>query len=215
MKIKIFSSVVPLIFTITGYLLGGSFVVYLFYKLNTFEEKVMFLVMVSTYILWSAWEVRITLSELKKEDEKKDKSTLELAGIIKNFMLVGALAASSSIHAVSWCVGYGLICLGIILRAASIKAIGSAYSHRIRELVGKPITTGPYKIIRHPSYMGTLIIHTGLVVVLFNTFSLIGLILWYLNAIYRIRVEEKQLFKNKYYAGYAKSTVYRLIPVIW
>ncbi|MFD3259564.1 isoprenylcysteine carboxylmethyltransferase family protein [Paenibacillus lentus] len=215
MKRKNISSAVPLIFTIIGYLLGGSFAIYRFIMLESYLEKILLFILVFAYVMWSIWEVKITLTELHLESAENDKKTLELAGLIKNFMLVGALAGTSKILVTAWAAGICIIGLGLLFRVMAIKAIGPAYSHRIRELVDKPVTTGPYKIIRHPSYMGTLLIHTGLVVILFNPFSLAGLILWYANAIYRILVEEGQLIKNQYYLKYAQETKNRLIPFLW
>lgn len=215
MRNKGISSAVPLLFTIIGYSLNGSFSIYRFVKLETLMEKALFFIMFVTYIIWSVWEIRITLGELKLEKAEKDSHTLEFAGIIKNFMLVSALAGTTTIYITSWSVGMCIMVVGILLRVSAIRSIGSSYSHRVRELVGKPVTTGPYKMIRHPSYMGTLLIHAGLVIILFNIFSLIGLVLWYVNAIYRIGVEEKQLFKNQYYGEYAKSTRYKLLPFVW
>ncbi len=214
-KMKNISSAVPLIFTIIGYSLNGSFVIYRFVKLENYFLKALFLIMVVEYIIWSIWEIKITLSELKLESAQKDSFTLELAGIIKNYMLVGALVGTATIHFYAWSIGISIMSAGILLRVAAVKAIGPSYSHRIREIKGRPVTTGPYKIIRHPSYMGTLLIHTGLVTILFNPFSLTGLILWYCNAIYRIMVEEKQLCKNTYYVEYTENTEHRLIPWIW
>lgn len=215
MKRNSLSAAVPLMFTVIGYLLNGSLVIYKLFQLESDWEKVLFFVMVAVYISWSVWEVRISLAEAKMDNVRKDKLTLELAGVIKNFMLVGALAATSTIHVSNWMAGMGIMFVGLVLRVAAIQAIGPSYTHGIRELVGEPATTGPYRYIRHPSYMGTLIIHTGLVLILFNWFSFIGLILWYVNAIFRIHVEEQQLFRNPSYAKYAEETSYRLIPLAW
>jgi protein-S-isoprenylcysteine O-methyltransferase Ste14 len=78
------------------------------------------------------------------------------------------------------------------------------------------ISTGPYRVVRHPMYAGALLM-------LFFTplalGSFLGLLFFFpliLVIVFRIVEEEKFLTKNlSGYREYTKKTHYRLIPFIW
>jgi len=78
------------------------------------------------------------------------------------------------------------------------------------------ISTGPYRVVRHPMYAGALLM-------LFFTplalDSFLGLLFFFpilLIIVFRIVEEEKFLTKNlSGYREYTKKTHYRLIPFIW
>jgi len=78
------------------------------------------------------------------------------------------------------------------------------------------ISTGPYRVVRHPMYAGALLM-------LFFTplalDSFLGLLFFFpilLIIVFRIVEEEKFLTKNlSGYQEYTKKTHYRLIPFIW
>ncbi|KAH8550877.1 hypothetical protein BGW37DRAFT_61630 [Umbelopsis sp. PMI_123] len=78
-------------------------------------------------------------------------------------------------------------------------------------------TDGPYKVIRHPGYLGTLLIWTGFGLAATNWFVLIfvaGLVTYAL--IRRIQVEEEVLFERfgVDYQAYADETA-RLFPFVY
>jgi protein-S-isoprenylcysteine O-methyltransferase Ste14 len=80
----------------------------------------------------------------------------------------------------------------------------------------KVITTGPYSIVRHPMYLGALIMLFGTPLALGSWWGLIVLILYVFALVTRIRDEEKFLSKNlPGYDEYCKKVRYRLIPLLW
>jgi protein-S-isoprenylcysteine O-methyltransferase Ste14 len=79
------------------------------------------------------------------------------------------------------------------------------------------ITTGPYRVIRHPSYAGILLAVIGLGLLIGNWLSLVSLTIAIGGGlVFRIRVEERALLRNlgDDYRNYA-ATHKRLIPFIW
>ncbi|KAF9258157.1 hypothetical protein L218DRAFT_877753, partial [Marasmius fiardii PR-910] len=51
--------------------------------------------------------------------------------------------------------------VGGFLRISCFKALGKAFTWRITESSPKLVTTGPYSIVRHPSYLAMELMSTG------------------------------------------------------
>lgn len=132
-------------------------------------------------------------------------------------MHVAPLATIHPAGAAAW-TGLGVLWSGIALRVWSIRTLGRYFTYTVQIGKDQPvITTGPYRIIRHPSYTGLLLVVIGLGLLIGNWLSLVGLTAVVMCALaYRIKVEERALLKNlgEHYRSYA-ATHRRLIPVIW
>lgn len=78
------------------------------------------------------------------------------------------------------------------------------------------VSTGVYGFVRHPMYLGGVLLFIGVPMLLGSVYGLIiGLIMIFLLA-GRIIGEEKMLFNElEGYADYKKKVKYRLIPFIW
>jgi len=75
------------------------------------------------------------------------------------------------------------------------------------------VTGGPYRLVRHPIYLGEIIAGFGLVVTLLSWFSLAVLISFIAAQLYRTYIEEGVLVKAiPGYAAYRLKTPHRLIP---
>jgi protein-S-isoprenylcysteine O-methyltransferase Ste14 len=115
-------------------------------------------------------------------------------------------------------IGSIFVLIGLIIRVTSILKLKQQFTYTVTEIENHElIDTGLYKIIRHPGYLGQLIVFLGTSVCLSNWLSILLMIIpvlsGYLN---RINVEEKFMVKQmgQKYLDYRKRTK-RLIPGIY
>lgn len=115
-------------------------------------------------------------------------------------------------------IGLLITIVGLVLRWIAILQLGSAftvdvaikYEHKLK-------TNGLYNTIRHPSYLGLLLIVIGISFALNSCMSVLVMTLPIFAVIlYRIKVEETILLNEfgKEYANYIKKT-YRIIPGLY
>ena len=78
------------------------------------------------------------------------------------------------------------------------------------------ITTGPYSIVRHPMYLGMVVMSLFMPLALGSYWAIIPMLLIIPITIFRIKAEEEVLLRGlKGYKDYCLKTRYRLIPLIW
>ena len=136
------------------------------------------------------------------------------AGILASYRAPGA---AIEMRAVFW-VGCALFGLGLALRWYSILYLGRFFTVNVAIHSGhEVIDTGPYRLIRHPSYAGALLAFLGLALCLANWWSLALImvpILWVFGR--RMSIEESAL-SNALGAPYTSymSRTKRLAPFIY
>jgi protein-S-isoprenylcysteine O-methyltransferase Ste14 len=115
-------------------------------------------------------------------------------------------------------IGSILALTGLIIRVSSKLTLWQQFTYTVTKIEDHElIVTGLYKRIRHPGYLGQLIIFLGISTCLSNWISILLMIipvfLGYLN---RINVEEKFMVKQmgQKYLDY-KTRTKRLIPRIY
>ena len=115
-------------------------------------------------------------------------------------------------------IGSILIIIGLIIRVTSIVTLKQQFTYTVTKIENHElIEKGLYKSIRHPGYLGQLIIFTGISTLLSNWLSIVLMIIpVLLGYIYRIRVEEKFMIEQmgEKYLDY-KNRTKRLIPMIY
>jgi protein-S-isoprenylcysteine O-methyltransferase Ste14 len=80
----------------------------------------------------------------------------------------------------------------------------------------KVITTGPYKIVRHPMYLAVIVLYICHCLALGSLYSLIPCTGLIITIIFRIYYEDKKLHEElEGYKEYAEKTRFKLIPGIW
>jgi protein-S-isoprenylcysteine O-methyltransferase Ste14 len=114
---------------------------------------------------------------------------------------------------------------GFLLHVAGTVPIASASVHnpfmelavRIQQDRGQvPVQTGPYRFVRHPMYVGLLLMFAGWPLVVGSLWSYLPLGALALAYIVRTALEDRTLRQRlPGYQDYCQLTRYRLLPGIW
>lgn len=176
-------------------------------------------------ILWAVSEGFLGWRTYSRQSRGADKGSLPL--MIGLSSLASALALvfwGAGVGRISWSVphvpaiGLGLMVLGIAVRWWAILTLRGQFTINVAALQEhRLVTAGPYRVLRHPSYTGTLLVVFGLGLALENSISFACLFVGPLLALlYRIRVEEAMLadlFGDEY-TRYQRRT-WRLLPLVF
>ncbi|HVP18507.1 MAG TPA: isoprenylcysteine carboxylmethyltransferase family protein [Spirochaetia bacterium] len=141
-----------------------------------------------------------------------------LAVVLKVAPATGALGKVMILSPSIGYIGCALIAFGLVFRWVAVATLGEFFTvdgafmpdHRI-------IDKGLYGVVRHPSYLGALLMDVGFGLALENWLSLVVMLLFPAMAqLYRISVEEKALLGHfgSAYRDYMRRTK-KLIPGIF
>ena len=171
------------------------------------------------YLLWLMVETKTTKNEVVLETTTQDRGSLELYALARGITTLTAIGTAEHSAVSFWIptLGFAVFFFGVGLRLFSIKALGDAYSHRVRTTSQQMIVSkGPYRFIRHPAYTGMLTAHLGFLVITLSPIGFGGFAILFLPAvIYRIKVEELILLQQiPEYQNYCQGRA-RLIPYVW
>lgn len=134
--------------------------------------------------------------------------------------LASHLIPAAGIHpgAVSFGVGLVLMAAGVALRGWAFATLGRYFTLNVMVSADQQvISSGPYRVLRHPSYTGVLLISAGVGLAAANWVSLAALVVLPLALLlWRIHVEEAALLAtlDDRYRSYAAGHK-RLIPLVW
>jgi len=114
----------------------------------------------------------------------------------------------------------GFIGMIIAVTLFSLVLRENAYLSRVIEIQEerghKVITTGPYRIVRHPMYVAVIVLYISHCIALGSLFALIPCAVIIITIILRTIREDKMLHEQlEGYKEYAQKTRYKLIPGIW
>ena len=180
----------------------------------------------SIYLFWILSEILLNrlLRSGNSDNKTSDKNSLLLIWVTILISITIGVFISKLIalpilsNVVLKFIGLAIIILGIIFRLVAVKQLGKFFTVdvTIREN-HELLQTGLYKVLRHPSYTGSLLSFLGFGLSLNNWLSLAVVFLPTLFAmINRINIEEKVLTEQfgKQYLDYIAKTK-RLIPFVY
>ena len=130
-----------------------------------------------------------------------------------NFFQVGQITLSS----ITW-LGVLIMVPSLGLRFWSMRVLGEYYTRTLRVTDAQAIVMqGPYRVVRHPGYLGTIFVWIGFALAVGNWIAaIIMTVLLFGVYSYRIRSEEAMLIDKfgEAYQDYQKRT-WRLVPFIF
>lgn len=193
--------------------------------LNYWQVYVYIGVLIVPVILVLFYFLRVDPRFLERRTKAKEKEKQQkLIAILSTFIFLTGFILPGLDHRFSWSempayisiladivILLGYLIIFIVFRQNS-------YASRIIEVDKEQqvISTGLYGIVRHPMYVGVLIMYIPTPLALGSYWGLIPFALLPLSLALRILNEEKVLSENlKGYKEYCQLTRYRLIPYIW
>jgi protein-S-isoprenylcysteine O-methyltransferase Ste14 len=109
-------------------------------------------------------------------------------------------------------LGYNVILMWSMVANAYFSAIVRIQTDREHQVA----TDGPYRFVRHPGYVGTILCYLATPFLLGSPWALIPAILTAATLIVRTALEDKTLHEElPGYREYAQQTRYRLLPGVW
>ena len=197
-----------------------------------FAKEIQMTIYILLFILlstiWAAVEIGLVIRD---NSRGKGKTTIDKGTRYFNFIAISAGITGAAI--LYWFskfyfpggrtntiffFGIAIMLIGMALRFWSVFTLGKSFRTTIEtDQDQKIISHGPYKLVRHPSYSGLLLLFCGYGIALQNWLSLLVAVSLPLVALlYRIRIEEAALVSSfgSEYIEYQKRTK-KLIPWVW
>jgi protein-S-isoprenylcysteine O-methyltransferase Ste14 len=142
--------------------------------------------------------------------------------ITLGYFLSFAIGATKTGRVYPWdtffALGVAVIVPGLLIRIYSMLTLGQYFTYSVAKVADHQLVeTGLYKIIRHPGYLGQLMIFIGISISLSNWLAILAMMFPVaLGYCYRIKVEEKFMIEQlgKKYLAYQQRTK-RIIPLIY
>lgn len=171
------------------------------------------------------WKVVQGGIEGAKSSDSKDSGSMRvlLGGMWISLFLafplafVGAWSFTKRVQLPMFAVGVSLILLGSLLRRYCWRTLGQYFTGDVRARSDQPvIRTGPYSLVRHPSYTAGMMMFIGIGLALGNWVSLALLTIATIATYsYRVVIEERTLLDTigEPYGSYMKERK-RFIPYI-
>jgi protein-S-isoprenylcysteine O-methyltransferase Ste14 len=128
-------------------------------------------------------------------------------------VLVNAQLSRSADNALVTATAEALLTIGLVVMAAGLASLGRSFGimPRARGLV----QAGLYRWVRHPIYLGELLVLAGTLLLVVNPLTVAVYAVFVALQVYRLLVEERTLsLVYPAYAGYAARTA-RLLPGVY
>jgi protein-S-isoprenylcysteine O-methyltransferase Ste14 len=116
-------------------------------------------------------------------------------------------------HAAWPAAGLVLVMLAACLSLVSLLIMGRRFG--IRPALRGLVTSGPYRVVRHPMYLSYVIADIGYNLQEWNFITIFLVLAGWLSLVYRIYAEERLLSQHSNWSAYVALVRYRLFPGIW
>lgn len=159
-----------------------------------------------------------------KEHAESDKKSIVIILIMSSLSVIFSVVewayTTDTTNSSPWLnsIGLAMIAGGIFIRVWAIRTLGKHFTATVTLTQNhRFISSGPYKLVRHPSYLGAFMAIVGCPVFLNASWAtLFSFIFMTIAYVIRITVEEKMLtsYFGHSYEKYKRQTK-MIIPFIW
>ncbi|MCE5290631.1 MAG: isoprenylcysteine carboxylmethyltransferase family protein [Nocardiaceae bacterium] len=185
---------------------------------------VLHIVVLVTVVGWLAVELRQGRRQ-RADARNADSGSYRVVKIFGAAGVLAAVAASRLVpaaaidpRAVPATLGLLFLWAGIALRLWCFRTLGAYFTFRVQTSADQVVvSTGPYRVLRHPSYAAILLVLIGIGLLYANWLSLALIVgVSFIGTLHRIRVEERELERDlgDRYRVFA-ATRKRIIPFVW
>ena len=184
--------------------------------------------LITISIVWIVFEILLVVRDRIQGKGKagSDRGTLyyNIIAIVLGLTIASILKGNSKFffpshwsNTIFW-FGLSIILLGFGLRIWAVATLGASFRTTVETSKDQPVVrSGPYTLVRHPSYSGLILMCIGYGIALQNWLSLaFALIVPLIALLYRIQVEEAVLVSSlgSDYKKYQSETK-KIVPWIW
>jgi protein-S-isoprenylcysteine O-methyltransferase Ste14 len=183
-----------------------------------------------TIIMWIVFAIGFLLLKRRQKQNEQKKNKLAMIGMmlegvgfafvftVRREPFTNIFQMNSSIQILLTIFSGILAIASVWLGLSAVKTLGKQWNIKAQIIEGHElITTGPYKIVRHPIYSALfgLLIVTGYSITQLWAF-IIAIVFYFIGTIFRTRVEEQLLIQHfgDQYEKYKKK-VPAIIPFIF
>jgi len=142
-------------------------------------------------------------------------------GVFAAFFLVNANFPGTTLtwdQPLQFWIGIALMLAGLAFRWYAIRVLGKFFTRTVATRAGQYVVeNGPYRLIRHPSYSGALLMFLGMGVAMTNWAALLAIMVGAgVGYAWRVHVEEQALCADlgQPYRDYMLRTK-RFVPHVW
>jgi protein-S-isoprenylcysteine O-methyltransferase Ste14 len=144
-------------------------------------------------------------------------TAIDPTGIAANHGYVINGQALTGINQAFLIIGLTMVLVGIVIRFVAIATLGKNFSGLLRIRNDHTLVrTGIYRRVRHPAYLGAILLFLGIPVMLSSILGFLTMLLLVAYLMFRIKLEEKMLiarFGDEYREYMMHSN--RLLPFVY
>jgi len=155
----------------------------------------------------------LTLVLIARRASLRDLSPVAIVATVYAMFFFALVKAADTQRFLPESVGVGLLLAALLWQFAAKLTLGRCFG--LLPACRGIVVAGPYRVVRHPIYLGYLVGHIGFLLVNFSLRNVVVLATLYAAQLIRIVLEERVLGTSEEYRSYRQRVRWRLIPGVF